>query len=467
MRPARAGVHAKHRISHSCVLQLIGANTGRRAGGKTPWGSTSPDDCASLFLGPTLRLAGLSADGGSESRLDYVDGMTATGMQRAVPLPLTSDVDRELCSCLRGYDALDSTRVPGRVLSGLQRGQAFLKTRPLHESLPMSEEQRRAAIQRLQSLPFSEFPPTALDAALALWTDAGCAVSMIVLDEVESLEPDDAIAIGAYIAYTRATCSGGGGGGGGGTDSCDVKWLDFASALTPCVAVAFGVKAGVPIFMRRQVYEETVCRVIDLGFEGDADAETANTKGGIKTNLCIDPTQAATWRMPQTPRQFLERVQQSDRNQQIVDTARLQVWDLKAADVLELVPGQLRALLRANGVPTRRDTPAQELVGKLLPLMDEMERRLVRIRYAVEAEDYEEAARLAAGTSRRGRLSQLLVDAVREERYADAAELQLEMEAETMGRADITQDPGSYDPFLDADDWYMRDILKSKKRGHQ
>jgi hypothetical protein len=59
------------------------------------------------------------------------------------------------------------------------------------------------------------------------------------------------------------------------------------------------------------------------------------------------------------------------------------------------------------------------------------------------------------------------VDAVREERYADAAELQLEMEAETMGRADITQDPGSYDPFLDADDWYMRDILKSKKRGHQ
>ena len=56
---------------------------------------------------------------------------------------------------------------------------------------------------------------------------------------------------------------------------------------------------------------------------------------------------------------------------------------------------------------------------------------------------------------------------MREERYADAAELQLEMEAETMGRADITQDPGSYDPFLDADDWYMRDILKSKKRGHQ
>ena len=56
---------------------------------------------------------------------------------------------------------------------------------------------------------------------------------------------------------------------------------------------------------------------------------------------------------------------------------------------------------------------------------------------------------------------------VQEERYEDAAELQMEIEIETAGRADVTQDPGSYDPFLDADDWYMRDLIKSKKRGHQ
>jgi len=41
------------------------------------------------------------------------------------------------------------------------------------------------------------------------------------------------------------------------------------------------------------------------------------------------------------------------------------------------------------------------------------------------------------------------------------------MEVQTMGRADITQDPGSYDPFLDADDWYMQDIIKSRNRGQQ
>lgn len=46
-------------------------------------------------------------------------------------------------------------------------------------------------------------------------------------------------------------------------------------------------------------------------------------------------------------------------------------------------------------------------------------------------------------------------------------EIQVEMEVQTMGRADITQDPGSYDPFLDADDWYMQDIIKSRNRGQQ
>ena len=29
----------------------------------------------------------------------------------------------------------------------------------------------------------------------------------------------------------------------------------------------------------------------------------------------------------------------------------------------------------------------------------------------------------------------------------------------------LLQEPGSYDAFLDADDWYMRDIIKSRKRG--
>ena len=43
---------------------------------------------------------------------------------------------------------------------------------------------------------------------------------------------------------------------------------------------------------------------------------------------------------------------------------------------------------------------------------------------------------------------------------------QNELEAITMARADVTQEQGSYDPFLDADDWYIRDLMRSnKKRG--
>ena len=40
---------------------------------------------------------------------------------------------------------------------------------------------------------------------------------------------------------------------------------------------------------------------------------------------------------------------------------------------------------------------------------------------------------------RRGRLADELVEAVRQERYEDASSIQLELEAATMGRADITQ----------------------------
>jgi len=66
--------------------------------------------------------------------------------------------------------------------------------------------------------------------------------------------------------------------------------------------------------------------------------------------------------------------------------------------------------------------------------------------------------------SQRGVLAALIVQAVQEERYYDAADLQQEYEILTMGRADVTQDEGSYDRFLDADDWYMRDLMKSKKK---
>jgi len=181
----------------------------------------------------------------------------------------------------------------------------------------------------------------------------------------------------------------------------------------------------------------------------------------------VDATQPAAWRQPNNPSQLIQRAQQSIQRMQIQEQVSKKVWEMKAADVLTFETEQLRYLLREYGVPTRRRESKIDMIDKVLPMLDETQRRLILIRRAVEEEDYAMAGVLAAGTSRRGRLCEELVEAVAQERYGDAAKIQVEMEVQTMGRADITQDPGSYDPFLDADDWYMQDIIKSRNRGQQ
>jgi hypothetical protein len=183
-----------------------------------------------------------------------------------------------------------------------------------------------------------------------------------------------------------------------------------------------------------------------------------------KTGYRVDPAQAASWRPPRSPRQLIQRAERGLTKMQLREDVRRPVWEMKAADVLTLGQEQLRYLLRTYSVPTRRRESVEDMIEKVLPLLDEVQRRIILIRRAVEEEDYYKASALAAGTSRRGRLSEELVQAVRDERYEDAAEIQEQLEAQTLGRADITQDPGSYDPFLDADDWYIRDLMKSKKR---
>jgi len=238
-----------------------------------------------------------------------------------------------------------------------------------------------------------------------------------------------------------------------------VSWMQ-TDDIAPALAVALAVKAGAPIYIRREIYDETLCRVVSLAGED-------NNLANMKTGMRVDPSQPAQWRLPQNPRQLIQRAEDGLKRMQIQEQVSKNVWEMKAADILTFEKEQLRYLLREYSVPTTRHQSKLDMIDKVLPLLDEMQRRVILIRRAVEEEDYGTAATLAAGTSRRGRLSQQLVEAVSEERYRDAAEIQVEIEAETMGRADITQEPGSYDTFLDADDWYIKDLMKSKNRGHQ
>jgi hypothetical protein len=74
------------------------------------------------------------------------------------------------------------------------------------------------------------------------------------------------------------------------------------------------------------------------------------------------------------------------------------------------------------------------------------------------------AAALDASTSTRGRLLASLRLAVEEERYGEASELAIEISIETSRRMDVTLDEGTYDPFLDQDDWYARSLANERAR---
>jgi hypothetical protein len=39
-----------------------------------------------------------------------------------------------------------------------------------------------------------------------VWKEAKCTVRMVVLDEVESLDLDDSVALGAHLAYSEGVC---------------------------------------------------------------------------------------------------------------------------------------------------------------------------------------------------------------------------------------------------------------------
>ena len=106
----------------------------------------------------------------------------------------------------------------------------------------------------------------------------------------------------------------------------------------------------------------------------------------------------------------------------------------------------------------------QALTQLLEPLLDEDVRRRLAMRRALEEGDVGAAAALEAGSSRRGQLLAALRRAVDEERYGEAAELSLELRVETSRRADVTQDEGGYDRYLDQDDWYARGLAAERER---
>ena len=305
---------------------------------------------ALMFLGPTLSMA---EDGSlsMKSNLDFIDSTpNQPGIRRAVPIPL-SDADRALVGTLRSFEALApggaAEGVRSRQLSALDVGRGLLATRPLHEALPFGagagdHSARREALARVSQGGGAPLF-SALDVAARVWSEAGCTLLRVELCEAASLLDDRSRALRAVLVLRR---------------DGPQEWC-FECA--PGAAAAFAARCGAPLFLQRDIFEETACRVASLGGPDD------------RTAMVVDEEQPAVWKASASPEQMRRRLtEQQAREELEAFAAQAPAWKLRAAEVRAMTPEQLRAVLRREGVASARGEPRQELVARLLPLLDEV-----------------------------------------------------------------------------------------------
>jgi hypothetical protein len=216
---------------------------------------------------------------------------------------------------------------------------------------------------------------------------------------------------------------------------CGESDADEASAvrvecLSPAVAVSLAAAAGVPCFILRDLFDVTSVRVSNFdscGLHEPAVVEAADTQPPVppmevgQGGACGDEDVAVT------------------------------PWECDSVRALGLSEDTLRVSLRAVGVAVVMSESRDSLLRKFVSLMDETERREVLIQIAASKEMFGLAGELQAGRSERGKLREQM------QKTADVNELfQLQREANRRREqlADPTQEPGSYDPYLDQDPWY-------------
>jgi hypothetical protein len=129
------------------------------------------------------------------------------------------------------------------------------------------------------------------------------------------------------------------------------------------------------------------------------------------------------------------------------------------AQFMALDAAQKSSSLRLVGIKPPRPRIARKnpsmLDDLLLPLLDEAVRREVLMQKAINDGDWEMLQTLSDKKSKRGRIRDAIEKAKRIGDQKAVAELWQQLDQLTSARADATQDEGSYDRFLDADEWYV------------
>ena len=142
-------------------------------------------------------------------------------------------------------------------------------------------------------------------------------------------------------------------------------------------------------------------------------------------------------------------------------------WEIETADELKAmsVEEKARVVLASElRLPRARDATDEALTEILEPYLDEEVRRTVRLNRALSAGDFALARALEGAQSKRAQAAERMAAAVEAEDYEAAAAARDDLAVEELRRADVSQDEGEYNRFLDQDDWYARGLLEERKR---
>jgi len=427
---------------------------------RAQWGSNEVEKCSD-FDDRTfweVQVAGLGGEefGGGEVGTLFLsrvprggEFMTTAEQCTALPVPVFSRsevaVVKQVPTLVEGgFGGQEG----GRRLTGLEVARALSGTLQCYSSLPFKGSVKQAT-DEVANGQLGEVQ-SALEALRMVASLASCRMVRLVIDEAESLSnTEDSWTLGCCLQVQLET---------GDVVYGEMTYYDEETEFeVPLpLGVALASSAGLSIYLPRECWREAACRV-----------EVVKGEGGER-RMQVEGSQAALWKTPKTAEQLKQRVR--DREEEEGARGRLpeavegkETWQLAASDVQGLTDGQMRYLLRSKGVACARRQGRGELVAKLAPLLDEVERGRLLLSLAISDEDYQMAQALAEQKSERAVVKGKLEEAIKGERYGEAAALQERLEILTASRADITADEGSYDRFLDADDWYTETIVRQRK----
>jgi len=192
--------------------------------------------------------------------------------------------------------------------------------------------------------------------------------------------------------------------------------------------VAVCTQLHLPLYIQREIFDSSTIPI---------DCER-----GIMNCLFADPSDVKMYQ------------ENDDTNQEKSGEDFVEAYELEMEKLERISETELRRILRRCGVATRRSDGKEFLIEQVLPFLDEIERRKYRIQEAVMNQEFGKAQELENGKSDRHIARDKMQKAVEEERFGDAQFWMNEYQWLTTQKADITQEQDAYDPYLDQDPWY-------------